>query len=104
MRAIGAPILAGTPCSTMMSITPSAFLAAPAPARTPNRLHDRRPVTRPNRAEVADLGVDVLPLELFRRLVREHGHPRHADDRDVGALASDRSRSDGGRVVVVGHH
>src|SRR6266851_2739218 len=81
-----------------------AFLDHHAAARATDRLHDRRPVDGADRAQVDDLGVDVLLLELLRGLVREHGHPRHADDRDVGARAPDRRLADGSRVVTVRHH
>src|SRR5438445_2405862 len=81
-----------------------ALLDDQAPARAPDRLDDRRPVDRTDRAKVDDLGVDVLFLELLRRLVCEHGHPRHPDDRDVRPLAPNRGLSNGRRVVAIGHH
>src|SRR5713226_334634 len=75
-----------------------------APARAANRFDDGRPVDGPDRPEVDDLGIDVLLLELLGRFVGEHRHPRHADDRQVGTGAPDRSLSDGSGVVAVGHH
>src|SRR5712692_9955455 len=81
-----------------------AFLDHHAAARAPDRFDDRRPVDGSDRAQVDDLGVDVLFLELLSGLVREHRHPRHADDRDVGARTPDRRLADGGRVVPIRHH
>src|SRR5712691_379776 len=81
-----------------------AFLDDHAPAGAANGLDDRWPVDGADRAQVDDLGVDVLLLELLGRLVREDGHPRHADDRDIGAPAPDRRLADGSRVVAIRHH
>src|SRR6266849_2979273 len=80
------------------------FLDHEAPARPADRLDDRRPVDRADRAKVDHLGVDVLLLELLSGLVGEHGHPRHADDRDVRASAPHRGLADRRRVVAVRNH
>src|SRR5712691_10406709 len=77
-----------------------AFLDHHAAAGAANGLDDRRPVDGADGAQVDDLGVDVLLLELLGGLVREDGQPRHADDRDIGAPAPDRRR--GSDITIVG--
>src|SRR5438445_984004 len=81
-----------------------AFLDDHAPAGAADGLDDRRPVDGADGAQVDDLGVNVLILELLGRLGRQYGHPRDADDRDIGALAPDRRLADGSRVVAIRHH
>src|SRR3981081_2071064 len=60
-----------------------AFFDDKAPGRAPDRLDDRLPVDGPDRAEVDDLGVDVLFLDLLGRLVRQDRHSRDPNDREV---------------------
>src|SRR5713101_5945032 len=81
-----------------------ALLDHQAARSAPNRLDDGRPVDGANRTEVDDLGVDVLFFQLLGGLVGEHGHPRDADDRDVGPGPPNRGLADGSRVVTVGNH
>src|SRR3984893_12279538 len=86
------------------AISRPALLDHHAAVCAPNRLDDRRPVDRPDRAEVDDLHVDVLFFQLLRPLVGEHSHPRHADDREVGTLAAHCGSADRRRVVAVRNH
>src|SRR5205823_1585894 len=128
--AMGAPILAGTPCSTRICRTPSdsasrsnvalsdstsastspAFTWSPlfffdhhAAARLAHGVDDRRPVDGADRAQVDDLGIDVLFLELLCSLVGQHGHPRDTDDRHVGAGAAEGCLAERRRVVAWGN-
>src|ERR1700674_2172886 len=75
-----------------------------AASRSSHRFHDGPPVDWADRAEVDHLDVDVLLLELLRRLVGEHRHPRDAHDGQVRSFAADRGLADGDRVVTVGNH
>src|SRR6266851_5415308 len=86
------------------SVRCPAFLDHEASRCTADRLDDRRPVDGADRAEVDDLGVDILLLQLLGRLVGKHGHPRDADDRDVGAGPANRGLADGRRVVAIRDH
>src|SRR5437660_2211866 len=74
-----------------------------AAARLAHRVHDGLPVDGTDRAQVDNLGVDVLFLELLRRFVGEDGHPGDADDRHVRATASQGSRAEGRRVIAGGN-
>jgi len=58
----------------------------------------------PDRTEVDYLGVDVLLFELLGRLVGEHRHPRHADDRDVRSASAHRRLAQRHGVVARRHH
>src|SRR5229473_316432 len=73
------------------SVRRPAFLDHHASARFAHRLHDRLPVDGADRAEVDDLGVDVLFLELLGRLECEDRHPGHANHSHVSTRAADRS-------------
>src|SRR2546426_11221528 len=75
-----------------------------AAARLAHLIDDRLPVDGPDRTEGDYLGVDVLLFELLGRLVGEHRHPRHADDRDVRSASAHRRLAQRHGVVARRHH